>query len=361
MFDAIKPLLDSGLINEDVRKSLEEAWQSKLADAREQTKSEIREEMAQRYEHDKAVMMEALDQLLTDSLTQHVARLVEERKTLAKDRVRFNSRMLEKASEFDEMLESRLRVELKELYEDRKAKNKAIAKLDKFVTESVRKELLEFAEDKAELTKARVALVTENKTKMTKLRENFIKKSAELVERTVETTLRSELSQLKEDIVESKKNDFGRKIFEAFATEYSATHLNERAEVKKLTNTIAGLQSSLEEAKTVATQAKASVSQKEAQIKRINETNERINTINNLLKPLSKDKAEVMRELLESVPTSRLKDAFKKYLNPVMEGKTFRAKSTIVESRTVTGNKSAAVDTNIIEINDIKRLAGLTK
>jgi hypothetical protein len=43
-----------------------------------------------------------------------------------------------------------------------------------------------------------------------------------------------------------------------------------------------------------------------------------------------------------------------------MEGKSFR-KATIVESREVTGNKSTVSNANIVEINDIRRLAGLTK
>jgi len=38
MFDAIKPLLDSGLINEDVSQELNEAWESKLNEAREQVR-----------------------------------------------------------------------------------------------------------------------------------------------------------------------------------------------------------------------------------------------------------------------------------------------------------------------------------
>mgnify|MGYP000432122680 CR=1 FL=1 len=39
MFDAIKPLLDSGLINEDVSKELNEAWDQKLTEAREQVRA----------------------------------------------------------------------------------------------------------------------------------------------------------------------------------------------------------------------------------------------------------------------------------------------------------------------------------
>ncbi len=41
MFDAIKPLLDSGLINEDVSKELNEAWESKLTEAREIVRAEL--------------------------------------------------------------------------------------------------------------------------------------------------------------------------------------------------------------------------------------------------------------------------------------------------------------------------------
>jgi len=35
MLDAIKPLLESGLINEETSQALNEAWESKLNEARE--------------------------------------------------------------------------------------------------------------------------------------------------------------------------------------------------------------------------------------------------------------------------------------------------------------------------------------
>ena len=35
MLDAIKPLLDSGIINEETQASLPEAWETKLTEARE--------------------------------------------------------------------------------------------------------------------------------------------------------------------------------------------------------------------------------------------------------------------------------------------------------------------------------------
>ena len=48
MLDAIKPLLESGLINEDVGRELNEAWESKLNEARNQVRAELHEEFAQR-------------------------------------------------------------------------------------------------------------------------------------------------------------------------------------------------------------------------------------------------------------------------------------------------------------------------
>ena len=83
-----------------------------------------------------------------------------------------------------------------------------------------------------------------------------------------------------------------------------------------------------------------------------------------LLAPLNQDKAEVMRNLLESVQTARLKSAFEKYLPAVLEDGSVRNRKVVAESVTaVTGDKKVpelpkqdTEDNNVIEL---KRLAGL--
>ena len=47
MLDAIKPLLDSDLVNEDTRQAIAEQWEAKLVEAKETVRSELREEFAQ--------------------------------------------------------------------------------------------------------------------------------------------------------------------------------------------------------------------------------------------------------------------------------------------------------------------------
>ena len=73
MLDAItKPLLESGIINEETSIAINEAWETKLNEAKEQVRAELREEFAQRYEHDKNVMVEALDKMVTDGLSEEI-------------------------------------------------------------------------------------------------------------------------------------------------------------------------------------------------------------------------------------------------------------------------------------------------
>ena len=100
------------------------------------------------------------------------------------------------------------------------------------------------------------------------------------------------------------------------------------------------------------------------EIKRINETIERETKLNDLMKPLSKEKANVMKQLLESTPTDRLEAAFKKYLTPVMEGHApvVAVKTALNEAKTeVTGNRTTTQEqSRNNNIYDIRRLAGLS-
>ena len=363
MFEALKPLIDNGILNEETRATLEEAWNSKLDEARETIRAEIREEMANRYEHDKSTMVEALDRMVSESLTAEIQQIAAERASIAEDRVKFTEAMLAKAANFEDFLNEALAREIAELHSDRAAIKSATAKLDEFVTEGLRKEIVEFAEDKADLARAKVQLVVEGKQKLKALSEKFIQRSSALVERMTDETLRTELKQLKEDIQEAKENNFGRRIFEAFATEFTATHLNERAEIKKMQSFIERMTQQLSEAREATELAEATAQAKETEIRRINEAIERHNKINELMQPLSKEKANVMKQLLESTPTDRLEAAFKKYLTPVMEGHAPvpAAKTALNEAKTeVTGNRTTTQDqSRNNNIYDIRRLAGL--
>ena len=113
MLDAIKPLLESGLINEDVSNEIQKVWEGKLTEARDQVRAELREEFAQRYEHDRTVMVEALDKMITESLSEEIKDFHEDKKALNEDRVQAKIKLQENAAKFNEFMVAKLSEEIK--------------------------------------------------------------------------------------------------------------------------------------------------------------------------------------------------------------------------------------------------------
>ena len=362
MLDAIKPLLESDLINEETRQAISEAWEAKLEETREQVRAELREEFAQRYEHDKTTMVEALDRMVTDGLTAEIQAVAEEKKQLTEDRVKFQSKMKESATKFNDFMVSKLAEEIGELRKDRRTHNEGFKKLEQFVVRALAEEIQEFAQDKRDLVETKVRLVSEARGKLESLKARFVKESAEKMSKAVAQHLKTELTQLKEDIQVARENNFGRKIFEAYAAEFGSTYLNENAEVRKLKQEIVKKDHQLSEATRIVKEAKTLAESKEREVQMIKESNVRANVMEELLAPLNEEKREVMKNLLESVQTSRLKNAYEKYLPAVLANTAPKAKKVISESvREVTGDKTvpAAPVEDRSNVIDIKRLAGL--
>ena len=366
MLDAIKPLLDSDLVNEDTKLEIQEAWESKLSETKEEVRAELREEFARRYEHDKSVMVEALDRMVTENLTKELEEFAGEKKAIAEDRAKFVAKMQETSGTFDKFLVTKLAEEIKELNQDRSAQAAVVGKLEKFVIESLAKEIGDFQEDRNDVVETKVRLVKEARAQFANLKDKFVERSGKIVQESVAKNLEKELSQLKEDIEAAKENSFGRKIFEAFASEFSASYLNENKEIRQLEAALEEKDAELVESQAANAEKTQIIESKEREVEAITESVERKETMDGLLKQLNKGKGAIMRDLLESVQTSKLQDAFDRYLPAVLDGAAPKAKKEVIsESREVTGDKEIktqpvveekADDSNIIEL---RQLAGL--
>ena len=272
--------------------------------------------------------------------------------------------MKESAQKFNGFLVQKLAEEIGELRKDRKTHNESLQKLEGFVVEALAREIMEFAQDKKDLVATKVRIMREAREQLEGLKARFVKESANKMSKAVSQHLKAELNQLQEDIKIARENNFGRRIFEAYAAEFGATHLNEKAEVRKLYNLLADKDRKLAEAIELTEKAKVLVETKDREVRMVKESNERQAVMSELLAPLNKEKAEVMRNLLESVQTQRLKSAYEKYLPAVMEDRSVKAKPVIVEQVSVaTGDKTVPNQQSQQEdrsnVIDLKRLAGL--
>ena len=234
--------------------------------------------------------------------------------------------------------------------------------LEKFVVEALAQEIAEFQTDKQDIAETKVRLVREGREALAKMKETFIQRAAKLVESTVEQTLTKEIGQLKEDMEVARHKDCGRKIFEAFASEYSTSYLNEKSETAKLLKVINQKDLEVAEAKNAVAQAQQILESKEAEVKALMESSQRQEIMSELLAPLGASQKAIMSELLESVQTSKLRSNFDKYLPAVVAGEAPQKKKALVEAKEVTGNKETnSVSSSEIEHNivDIRRLAGI--
>ena len=361
MLDIVKQLFENNVISEEVKSEIESAWQSRIQENRDQVTLALREEFAQKYEHDKSAMVEAVESMLSDRLQSELAEFAEDRQGLIEAKAKYAKKMKSYYKTMESFVLQNLKKELSELHEDRKAVANNVGKLESFIVDALAKEIAEFHSDKKDLAETKVKLVRESKAKFESVKKEFLAKSAKLIEETVSKGLRTEMTQLKEDIEAARRNDFGRRIFESFASEYATSYLSEKSETAKLLKVVQQKEQELEEAAKIVAETHKLVESKDVEVRSIRDQIKRKEIMNELLGPLSGDKKDVMKELLESVHTEKLHTSFDKYLPAVMDGGV-PAKKALTEAKEITGDKKApnpSGEEKSAEIFDIRRLAGL--
>jgi hypothetical protein len=347
------------VVSEEFKAEIEESWNKKIQENRDQVTSELREEFAQKFEHEKAQLIESLDSMLNDRLTGEIAEFVEDRKQLIEAKAKYAKKLKNDSKIVKEFVSKKLASEINELHEDHKKMSDNFGKLEQFVITQLAKEISEFSQDKKEVVETKVKLVKEAKAQLDVVKTQFVKRSAKMVEEIVTKTITNEMKQLKEDISSARRNDFGRRIFEAFASEYTHSYLNEKSDVVKLLKVLEKRDRQLAETQAKISEKAKIVESKNREISKMRDLTARKEIVSELLSPLGKDKRVVMNELLESVQTPKLRTAFDKYLPAVMSD-GMATKKALVEAKEVTGNKqSASSDASINNIIDIRRLAGL--
>jgi len=364
MLEALKSLFENNVISEEIQASLESAFEARLIETREVLTQQLREEFSQKYEHDKQVMIEAVDTMISEQLAQEIVEFTEDRNQLAEMKVKYAQKMKADTATMKEFVTRQLASEVLELHEDQKVMASKFGLLETFVVEALAQEIAEFYKDKQDLAETKVRLVREGRQQLAKVKEQFVQRAAQMVDTLVTEGLTTELTSLKEDIESARRTDFGRKMFEAFAAEYQTSYLNEKSETAKLLKVIDLKTAELTEAQAHVIMAQKVIESKKAESKRLGESIERQHIMAELLSPLNGEQKVIMSELMESVKTAKLVDSFDKYLPAVIAGKApQKQKQALTEAKEITGNKvsntnrsSESENNNII---DIRRLAGL--
>lgn len=412
--DNLANILGSAGLPEELVASLQEAFDKKVAEAREQAEMSVREEFAARYENDKANLVEAMDRMLNDVVSKveeskaaEVAKLVEARakfdngvveaKTFYKTKLREHIKvtktfvMEQLSKKITSLAEQKSDVvkhkkKLDESFAAIKAemaKQQAarIKKIDEFVVRQVSRELAEFNQDHRALVETRVKLIAENKKKLKDTQARFVAEAAKKVDAVMTETLKKEMTSLHEDLERNRQNMFGRRIFEAVAAEFMTSYFSDETEARKLRNILETKDQELAAAKGKLNETAKAVEAVARKVRLAEDRAARTKIMSELLSPLRGEKRAVMESMLETTKTEHLRNAFDKLLPVVLNESTRKPQQTekkvLSETKapvrrvvTVTGDKSnrllesAQTETEVeveAEIGQIVRLAGIQK
>lgn len=368
MKDLDKILSENTNLSSDVQKQINEAWESKLNEAREEVAATLREEFARKYKHDKAVLAEATDKFLTDKIRVELEEFAIDKRKLAEERIRYKAKLKEHTAMLDKFVSQQLAEEVRELRTDKVKMNESFQKLEGFLLKQLAEEIREFQSDKRKLVEQKVKMVSEGKKELAKMKQEFVKRAAGVVNETINKTLKSEINQFKEDITVARENEFGRRIFESFVSEYAVSYLNEGSELKKLHKVLENKENELNSVKETVEAKEAIVEGLKSDLNVANDRLVRNRKMSSLLKPLLGEKRKVMVSLLESVATEDLDKSFEKYLPSVLNESAPAASALVRETKQKlaesvktekTGNRASARQDSADELAHLKILAGL--
>lgn len=401
METTLKDLLENTALGDELKATLQEAFENKIRSM----ETRLHEDYAARYQNDKAVLVEAMDRMLNDTIRSELSEFAEDRakfRTATKTASqRYNARLREHMKAINAFVARQLNEELTEFVKDRRQLkvqrrqmatelesirentsleySQRVRKLEEFVLKQLSEEIAEFHADKKALVEQRVKLAQQGRQRIEETRAQFINRAKNLVESTLNTVIRDELSQWRDDIKVARENNFGRKIFEAYAAEYMNSYLAEHSEVRKLTRQLTETNSRLDTAlRQVDRQKQAQtrlVEDAQARIKTAEERAKRMEVMQEIMAPLGREKRAVMEDLLKNIRTQNLREAFNRYLPTVMQGNVApagRGKQALAESQTqekravVTGNRTNKLAESVSEetqadLGQILYLAGINR
>ena len=208
-----------------------------------------------------------------------------------------------------------------------------VEKVDTFVAEKLMEEI---AELKSDIESFR-DLEVESAEKIVEAKHQMAEQLAEELDQLVdkmdaffELRLSEELEELKEDLEVVTQNDFGRRIFEAFSTEFQRSHIDEDSIAAKLQAATAKFED-----------ASAAIARLEAENAKI----VREGKLEKILSPLSGKKREQMSFVLANVETQRLEEAYNHFIGRVLKEDAPATQPTVAAPVLTEGKKPTVVVT----------------
>jgi hypothetical protein len=232
-------------------------------------------------------------------------------------------------------VEAQVRVDLQEQYQaDREA---LIEALDTKTEEYLKEELEELRDDIERFRDLEVEYadkLEEAKEELAQVLKGDLEELVETIDQFLDMALENEMSELKEDLKNVQRLQFGKEVYEAFEGVFSKKFVDEN-----------GLESDLKEKEERLTDLSDQLEEASKEL----ETMCRENKMTEVLSSLHGRSRDVMEAVLRNIPTNKLVEAYEHYIpkvlnesaeEPVVESEKENEKSSVLAE----GDDSAKAD-----------------
>lgn len=311
-----------------VQQVIKEAFETKLNEARETIYAQARREINEKYKTDFEALVKGSEAFIKESIEEECDDLNKEKEELKEKSEKCDESLVK----FQKMIAEQLAKEVVGIRKERAQLSEKLASFDKFIKESISEYANSLNEEKQKYIKS-TAEVIENGLKMQESAKSaFIKTAVKTAADMIYENMAEEIASLKKDIKEAQQNEFGKRIFEQFSGEFKAIFLNENKEIQKIKAEKAELENKIKKADRLLESKNLQVSALKDEIEVQKELRKRDSIIAEASKGLSSTKQEVLKRMVESVPTERLEKTISEYIPSVL-GQTTTKKFT--ESKVV--------------------------
>lgn len=311
-----------------VQKVIKEEFDKKLEEARETIYAQARKEINEKYKADFEALVKGSEAFIKESIEEECDDLNKEKEELKEKSEKCDESLVK----FQKMIAEQLAKEVVGIRKERAQLSEKLASFDKFIKESISEYANSLNEEKQKYIKS-TAEVIENGLKMQESAKSaFIRTAVKTAADMIYENMSEEIASLKKDIKEAQQNEFGKRIFEQFSGEFKAIFLNENKEIQKIKAEKAELENKIKKADRLLESKNLQVSALKDEIEVQKELRKRDSIIAEASKGLSSTKQEVLKRMVESVPTERLEKTISEYIPSVL-GQTTTKKFT--ESKVV--------------------------
>ena len=256
--------------------------------------------------------------------------------------------------------ETRVRVELAEQWLE--TREQLVEAIDVQVSELVASEidtLKESIDTFRDLEVEMAGKLLEAKADMQVAYEGDLANLLEFMDEFLEERLQSEFEELRESIEETRRQEFGRRVFESFVTEFRTMFVDDTEVDREL----AAAQKQLKESQQTIAAAKRELAE-------VRHTT----AMEAVLAPLSGTQREMMETVLTGTPTSKLQEKYDQYVGRIVResadaksAKTSEKRESTKSSSVKTGDLTeSAVNTTTTTIesgyaDELRRLSGIKR